>query len=41
MPGFVIFEAPTILGLRPGGVERLPEALRGARLAEGLGAASS
>ncbi|MEU4485290.1 arginase family protein [Streptomyces purpurascens] len=33
-----IIEAPSVLGLRPTGVEGLPEALLGAGLAEGLGA---
>jgi arginase len=33
-----IIEAPSVLGLRPTGVEELPEALLGAGLAEGLGA---
>jgi arginase len=33
-----IVEAPSVLGLRPTGVEELPEALLGAGLAEGLGA---
>lgn len=36
MPHFVILEAPSILGLRPTGVERLPEALKAAGLQEGL-----
>ncbi|MCT9142656.1 arginase family protein [Streptomyces violarus] len=41
MPGIwdmVIIEAPSVLGLRPTGVEELPEALLTAGLAEGLGA---
>ncbi|WP_030243523.1 MULTISPECIES: arginase family protein [unclassified Streptomyces] len=41
MPGIrnmATIEAPSILGLRPTGVEQLPEALLGAGLAEGLGA---
>ena len=38
MPRFTIVEAPSILGLFPKGVEHLPEALRAAGLAEGLGA---
>jgi arginase len=38
MPRFAIVEAPSILGLHPGGVERLPQALRMAGLAEGLAA---
>jgi arginase len=33
-----IIEAPSVLGLRPTGVEELPSALLGAGLAEGLGA---
>jgi arginase len=33
-----IIEAPSVLGLRPSGVEELPQALLGAGLAEGLGA---
>ncbi|MFD3615518.1 arginase family protein [Streptomyces sp. NPDC058676] len=33
-----IIEAPSVLGLRPTGVEELPQALLGAGLAEGLGA---
>jgi arginase len=32
MPKFVIIEAPSILGLKPTGVERLPEALEKANL---------
>jgi arginase len=35
---FAIVEAPSVLGLFPSGVERLPEALLGAGLAERLGA---
>jgi arginase len=38
MSDYVILEAPSILGLFPGGVERLPEALLGAGLAEALSA---
>ncbi|GAA2261142.1 arginase family protein [Streptomyces indiaensis] len=38
MRDVVIVEAPSVLGLRPTGVEELPEALLGAGLAEGLGA---
>jgi arginase len=38
MSDYVILEAPSILGLFPGGVERLPEALLGAGLAETLSA---
>ncbi|WP_411151342.1 arginase family protein [Streptomyces sp. A30] len=33
-----VIEAPSVLGLRPTGVEELPRALLGAGLAEGLGA---
>jgi len=32
MPRFAIIDAPSILGLRPTGVEHLPEALRAAGL---------
>ncbi|MFF6911407.1 arginase family protein [Streptomyces sp. NPDC012466] len=39
MRDVVIVEAPSVLGLRPTGVEELPGALLGAGLAEGLGAA--
>jgi arginase len=35
---FVIIEAPSVLGLHPTGVERLPDALLGAGLADKLGA---
>ncbi|MFJ7338090.1 arginase family protein [Streptomyces sp. NPDC101110] len=38
MRNVVIVEAPSVLGLRPTGVQDLPEALLGAGLAEGLGA---
>ncbi|MFJ8714067.1 arginase family protein [Streptomyces violaceus] len=38
MRDVAIVEAPSVLGLRPTGVEELPEALLGAGLAEGLGA---
>ncbi|MGX1566550.1 arginase family protein [Streptomyces sp. NPDC055506] len=38
MRDVAIVEAPSVLGLRPTGVEGLPEALLGAGLAEGLGA---
>src|SRR5262245_23781487 len=38
MTGYAIIEAPSILGLFPGGVERLPGALLEAGLAEALGA---
>ncbi|HEX9318519.1 MAG TPA: arginase family protein [Nitrososphaeraceae archaeon] len=38
MPKFTIIDAPSILGLRPTGVERLPEALKAAGLIEGLNA---
>lgn len=37
-PPFAIVEAPSVLGLFPGGVERLPEALLAAGLADRLGA---
>ena len=36
MPQFVILEAPSILGLRPTGVEHLPEALKKAGLQDAL-----
>jgi arginase len=38
MPKFVVIEAPSILGLKPTGVERLPDALKDANLLEQLGA---
>lgn len=38
MNGYAILEAPSVLGLRPGGVEQLPEALLQAGLADGLDA---
>jgi arginase len=38
MAGYTIIEAPSVLGLFPGGVERLPTALLEAGLAEALGA---
>ncbi|MFF8933624.1 arginase family protein [Streptomyces paradoxus] len=38
MRNVAIVEAPSVLGLRPTGVEELPAALLGAGLAEGLGA---
>ncbi|WP_119299936.1 arginase family protein [Dongia deserti] len=38
MPDFTIIEAPSHLGLRPGGVEHLPDALLNAGLARRLGA---
>ena len=38
MPRFTIIDAPSILGLRPTGVENLPEALKRAGLYEKLGA---
>ncbi|GAA2315237.1 arginase family protein [Streptomyces hawaiiensis] len=38
MRKLAIIEAPSVLGLRPTGVEELPAALLGAGLAEGLGA---
>lgn len=37
-PQFAVVDAPSILGLRPTGVELLPEALKQAGLLEGLGA---
>ncbi len=40
-PRFAVLEAPSILGLRPTGVERLPEALRAAGLQESLRAADA
>jgi arginase len=39
-PKFAVIEAPSVLGLRPTGVERLPEALIDAGLLTGLGAQS-
>ncbi|MFI9825799.1 arginase family protein [Streptomyces sp. NPDC052013] len=41
MRDVVIIEAPSVLGLRPSGVEELAGALLGAGLAEGLGAVSA
>lgn len=41
MPEYAILEAPSNLGLRPGGVERLPDALRAAGLPAMLGADSA
>nr|AHN97965.1 putative Arginase [uncultured bacterium lac160] len=38
VPRFALLHAPSILGLRPTGVERLPEALEAAGLRSGLGA---
>jgi arginase len=38
MPEFMIIDAPSILGLRPSGVENLPEALKAAGLLEALNA---
>jgi arginase len=38
MPHFAVIDAPSVLGLRPTGVELLPEALRAAGLQTGLGA---
>ena len=38
MSNFVVIDAPSILGLRPSGVELLPDALRAAGLHAGLGA---
>ncbi len=37
-PRYAVIEAPSVLGLFPGGVERLPEALLAAGLADRLGA---
>lgn len=37
-PGYAIIEAPSILGLRPSGVEELPKALLACGLAERIGA---
>ena len=38
MPNYAVVEAPSVLGLFPRGVERLPDALLGAGLADGLDA---
>jgi arginase len=38
MPRYTIIDAPSILGLRPTGVEHLPEALKGAGLVSKLNA---
>lgn len=38
MPKFALIEAPSILGLKPSGVERLPDALKSANLLGELGA---
>lgn len=38
MPRFAIIDAPSVLGLKPTGVERLPEALKAAGLQTGLNA---
>jgi arginase len=38
MPRYAVLDAPSILGLRPTDVERLPQALRAAGLLAGLGA---
>jgi arginase len=38
VPGYAIIEAPSVLGLFPGGVERLPRALLDAGLADAVGA---
>jgi arginase len=38
LPKFTIIDAPSILGLRPSGVELLPEALKAAGIMEGLNA---
>jgi arginase len=41
MPKFSVMDAPSILGLKPSGVENLPKALRHARLLEKLDAKSA
>jgi arginase len=38
MPAFAVIDAPSVLGLRPTGVEHLPAALKAAGLLEGLNA---
>ena len=38
MPHFAVIDAPSVLGLKPTGVERLPEALKAAGLMAGLSA---
>jgi arginase len=38
MPPFAVIDAPSILGLKPNGVERLPDALKAAGLLAGLNA---
>ena len=38
MPRFAVIDAPSVLGLKPTGVERLPEALKAAGLMAGLNA---
>ena len=38
MPSFAVIDAPSVLGLRPTGVEHLPEALKAAGLLAGLNA---
>ena len=38
MPNFAVIDAPSILGLKPNGVEHLPEALKAAGLLVGLNA---
>jgi arginase len=38
MPHFAVIDAPSVLGLRPSGVEHLPEALKAAGLLAGLNA---
>ena len=38
MPNFAVIDAPSILGLKPNGVEHLPEALKAAGLLAGLNA---
>jgi arginase len=39
MPHFTVIDAPSILGLKPNGVQHLPEALKAAGLLAGLNAA--
>jgi arginase len=41
LPKFTIIDAPSILGLRPTGVQRLPKALKAAGITEGLNASYS
>jgi arginase len=38
MPHFAVIDAPSVLGLKPTGVEHLPEALKTAGLLAGLNA---